>query len=75
MPTTTPKVSHLGDARCLPDVGPAYADSSESLLATTLRAHASHFWSTQENKYWKNRPGTKEHGKKKQKGKHGKLLV
>ena len=83
------------------DIGPDYADSSESFLATNLRAYASHFWSTQENKYWKNGPDTKEYdeilcffssrfenqataswkkkqrnyGKKKQKEKHGKLLM
>ena len=33
------------------DMGPDYADSSESFLATHLRAYASHFWSSQENKY------------------------
>ena len=43
-----------------PHMGPDYADSSESFPATSLRAYASHFWSTQENKYWKNGPGTKE---------------
>ena len=44
-----------------PDIGADYADSSKSFLATNLRAYARHFWSTQENKYWKNGPGFKEY--------------